>query len=203
MGKIKSRIDLARSRARQRRATARRRWHNMSLRTAFICYVLIAAALSTAACMAMIKLLDEPRIALYQKYNEMAEEVKIPQGGSYRNYVTVDGAEAYIIFDSSGREVDRGEVPYGEGHIELGLGSDMRFALFIQPRVLPARPVLDPLPGGPAGGLAAHLLPGRAHTLRRGLLALAAARPHRGPGAGQRAHNGQRPGLQPPRRALR
>ena len=133
MGKIKSRIDLARSRARQRRATARRRWHNMSLRTAFICYVLIAAALSTAACMAMIKLLDEPRIALYQKYNEMAEEVKIPQGGSYRNYVTVDGAEAYIIFDSSGREVDRGEVPYGEGHIELGLGSDMRFALFIQP----------------------------------------------------------------------
>ena len=29
--------------------------------------------------------------------------------------------------------MDRGEVPYGEGHIELGLGSDMRFALFIQP----------------------------------------------------------------------
>ena len=49
--------------------------------------MLSAAALSTAACMAMIKLLDEPRIALYQKYNEMAEEVKIPQGGSYRNYV--------------------------------------------------------------------------------------------------------------------
>ena len=104
----------------------------MSLRTAFIWYVLIAAVLATAACMLFVKLLDEPRIALYRKYAELAEEVEIPEGGSYRNYVTTDGSEAYIIFNSEGEAVGGGEVPYGEGKIEIGL-VDGRFSLFIRP----------------------------------------------------------------------
>ena len=104
----------------------------MSLRTAFIWYVLIAAVLSTAACMTAIKLLDEPRIALYRKYHDMAVEVEIPEGGSYRTYVTTDGAEAYIVFDGEGEIVERGEVPYGEGRVEVGFETG-RFSLFIQP----------------------------------------------------------------------
>ena len=104
----------------------------MSLRTAFIWYVLIAAVLATAACMLFVKLLDEPRIALYRKYAELAEEVEIPEGGSYRNYVTTDGSEVYIIFNSEGEAVGGGEVPYGEGKIEIGL-VDGRFSLFIRP----------------------------------------------------------------------
>ena len=104
----------------------------MSLRTAFIWYVLIAAVLATAVCMIFIKLLDEPRIALYRKYAELAEEVEIPEGGSYRNYVTTDGSEVYIIFNSEGETVGGGEVPYGEGKIEIGL-VDGRFSLFIRP----------------------------------------------------------------------
>ena len=104
----------------------------MSLRTAFIWYVLIAAVLATAVCMIFIKLLDEPRIAIYRKYAELAEEVEIPEGGSYRNYVTTDGSEAYIIFNSEGEAVGGGEVPYGEGKIEIGL-VDGRFSLFIRP----------------------------------------------------------------------
>ena len=104
----------------------------MSLRTAFIWYVLIAAVLSTAACMTAIKLLDEPRIALYRKYHDMAVEVEIPEGGSYRTYVTTDGAEAYVVFDGEGEIVERGEVPYGEGRVEVGFETG-RFSLFIQP----------------------------------------------------------------------
>ena len=104
----------------------------MSLRTAFIWYVLIAAVLATLACLTVIKLLDEPRVALYRKYMLQAQRVEIPEGGSYQNYVTTDGDEAYIVFDASGAEVERGEIPYGEGHIEVGL-EDGNFSLFIQP----------------------------------------------------------------------
>ena len=132
MGEVTRLFRLARERARQRRTEARRLWRNMSLRTAFIWYVLIAAVLATAVCMIFIKLLDEPRIALYRKYAELAEEVEIPEGGSYRNYVTTDGSEVYIIFNSEGETVGGGEVPYGEGKIEIGL-VDGRFSLFIRP----------------------------------------------------------------------
>ncbi len=101
----------------------------MSLRTAFIWYVLIAAVLATAACMASIKLLDEPRIAIYRKYLELSERVEIPEGGSYRNYVTTDGGEAYIVFDADGDAVESGELPYGEGRIEVGFGDGSVFLL--------------------------------------------------------------------------
>ena len=104
----------------------------MSLRTAFIWYVLIAAVLSTLSCMLIIKALDEPRIALYRKYKDMAESVDVPEGGSFRNYVSTEGSEVYIVFDAEGAEVGRGEIPYGEGHIEVGL-VDGQFLLFIQP----------------------------------------------------------------------
>ena len=94
MGKIKSRIDLARSRARQRRAVARRRWHNMSLRTAFVWYVLIAAVIATIVCSVMINSLDGYRGTIYRKYQDMAVQIPIPAGGLYDSYVTTDAERA-------------------------------------------------------------------------------------------------------------
>ena len=134
MGKIKSRIDLARSRARQRRATARRRWHNMSLRTAFVWYVLIAAVIATVVCSVLINALDEYRVGLYYKYQDQARQISVPEDGRHSVYVTTDGSEAYIIYDGDDNIVDRGEVPYGEGHIEIGIGGDgAYYSLYIVP----------------------------------------------------------------------
>ena len=132
MGEVRNRLRLARERARHRRTEARRRWHDMGLRTAFVWYVLIAAVLATTACMVIIKLLDEPRIALHRKYEDMSVAVDIPDGGSYRTYVTTDGSEAYFIYDAEGEIVSHGEVPYGEGHIAVGF-SDGSLLLLIQP----------------------------------------------------------------------
>ena len=75
----------------------------MSLRTAFIWYVLIAAVLATTACMIIVKCLDEPRIALYFKYQEQAQLIPVPEGGNFQNYVSTDGDEVYVIFDSGRR----------------------------------------------------------------------------------------------------
>ena len=133
MGKVRERFRLAREGARRRRTEARRLWRNMSLRTAFIWYVLIAAVLATTACMLIIKCLDEPRIALYFKYQEQAQLIPVPEGGSFQNYVSTAGEEVYVVFDSGGEEVMRGAIPYGEGHLEIGLGTDGRYSLFIQP----------------------------------------------------------------------
>ena len=76
----------------------------MSLRTAFIWYVLIAAVLATTACMIIVKCLDEPRIALYFKYQEQAQLIPVPEGGSFQNYVSteeedLDGAVTKISAD--------------------------------------------------------------------------------------------------------
>ena len=133
MGKIKSRIDLARSRARQRRATARRRWHNMSLRTAFVWYVLIAAVIATIVCSVMINSLDGYRVTLYRKYQDMAVQIPIPEGGRYDSYVTTDAERAYIIYDADDNVVDRGSVRYGEGQVELHLDENRQYSLLIVP----------------------------------------------------------------------
>ena len=134
MGKVTSRLRLARSRARQRRATARRRWKNMSLRTAFVWYVLIAAVLATFACAVIINLLDEYRVSLYFKYQNKAQEIPIPEGGYHRLYVSTSGSEVYIVYGPDDEIVQRGEIAYGEGNVEIGIGDDSdSYSLFITP----------------------------------------------------------------------
>ena len=124
MGKVIERLRLAREGARQRRAVARRRWKNMSLRTAFVWYVLVAAVIATIVCAFFINALDEYRISLFLKYQSRSQELEVPEGGSHIAYVTTDGAEAYVIYDADGNIVARGKVPYGEGHIEVGIGEE-------------------------------------------------------------------------------
>ena len=134
MGKVMNGLRLARTRARQRRATARRRWKNMSLRTAFVWYVLIAAVLATFACAVIINLLDEYRVSLYFKYQNQAQEIPIPEGGYHRLYVSTSGSEVYIVYGPDDEIVQRGEIAYGEGTIEIGIGEDSdSYSLFITP----------------------------------------------------------------------
>ena len=47
MGKVTERLRLARTRARERRVRTRRYFRDMSLTTAFIWYVVVAAVLAT------------------------------------------------------------------------------------------------------------------------------------------------------------
>ena len=69
----------------------------MSLRTAFVWYVLIAAVLATCLCAVTINLLDEYRVGLYFKYQSQAEQIPIPEGGSYDSYITTDAEPQYYI----------------------------------------------------------------------------------------------------------
>ena len=106
----------------------------MSLRTAFVWYVLIAAVLATAVCSVTINLLDQYRVSLYFKYQEQAQEIPVPEGGRHDTYVTTEGGEVYIIYDADGNIVDRGLIPYGEGRIEIGIGDGVEYySLFITP----------------------------------------------------------------------
>ena len=133
MGEVRRRLRLARERARHRRVRARRRWRDMSLRTAFVWYVLIAAVLATIVCALTINLLDEYRLGIYFKYREMSEQVLIPDGGSYDVYVNTNAERVYIVYNSDHQIVERGAVNYGEGSVEVGLGDDGRYSLFITP----------------------------------------------------------------------
>lgn len=133
MGEVRKRLRLARERARHRRVRARRRWRDMSLRTAFVWYVLIAAVLATLVCAVTINLLDEYRLGIYFKYREMSEQVLIPDGGSYDVYVNTNAERVYIVYDSDHQIVERGSVSYEEGSVEVGLGDDGRYSLFITP----------------------------------------------------------------------
>lgn len=106
----------------------------MSLRTAFVWYVLVAAVIATIVCAFFINALDEYRISLFLKYQSRSQELEVPEGGSHIAYVTTDGAEAYVIYDADGNIVARGKVPYGEGHIEVGIGEESAYySLFIVP----------------------------------------------------------------------
>ena len=133
MGEVRRRLRLARERARHRRVRARRRWRDMSLRTAFVWYVLIAAVLATIVCALTINLLDEYRLGIYFKYREMSEQVLIPDGGSYDVYVNTNAERVYIVYNSDHQIVERGAVNYGERSVEVGLGDDGRYSLFITP----------------------------------------------------------------------
>ena len=133
MGEVSKRLRLARERARRRRVRVRRRWRDMSLRTAFVWYVLIAAVLATCLCAVTINLLDEYRVGLYFKYQSQAEQIPIPEGGSYDSYITTDAEQAYVIYDKDHTVVERGAVRYGEGRVELGLGDNGQYSLFISP----------------------------------------------------------------------
>lgn len=106
----------------------------MSLRTAFVWYVLVAAVIATAVCAIFINALDEFRIDMYFKYQQLSQELEVPEGGSHSTYVNTDGAEVYVIYDENGDTVQQGEVPYGEGHIEIGVGdAPTNYSLFIVP----------------------------------------------------------------------
>ena len=96
----------------------------MSLRTAFVWYVLIAAVLATFACAVIINLLDEYRVSLYFKYQNQAQEIPIPEGGYHRLYVSTSGSEVYIVYGPDDEIVQRGEIAYGEGNVEIGIGDD-------------------------------------------------------------------------------
>lgn len=110
----------------------------MSLRTAFVWYVLIAAVLATFVCAVLINLLDEYRVGLYYKYREQAQQVLIPEGGSYDIYVNTNAERVYVVYDSGHQIVERGAVRYGEGTVEVGLGDDGFYSLFITPEYSPA-----------------------------------------------------------------
>ena len=133
MGKIAKRLSLALDRARERRARARRRWRNMSLRTAFIWYVLIAAVLSTIVCSVTINLLDEYRVNLLFKYKAEAQEIPVPEGGHHSLYVSTAGSQVYIVYGPGNEIIERGEVAYGDGDVQIGIGDDGQYSLFIWP----------------------------------------------------------------------
>lgn len=106
----------------------------MSLRTAFVWYVLIAAVLATFVCAVVINLLDEYRVSLYFKYQEHSQRIEVPYGGSHNIYVNTDAEEVYVIYDAEGNIVERGAIPYGEGTIEIGVSDDSEsYSLFIVP----------------------------------------------------------------------
>ena len=106
----------------------------MSLRTAFVWYVLIAAVLATFVCAVVINLLDEYRVSLYFKYQERSQRIEVPYGGWHNIYVNTDAEEVYVIYDAEGNIVERGAIPYGEGTIEIGVSDDSEsYSLFIVP----------------------------------------------------------------------
>ena len=124
MGKVAERLRLARSRARERRVRTRRYFRDMSLKTAFIWYVLVAAALATAACSIIVNALDGARVEMYFKYQDMGERIEVPPGGRHDIYVSTEGSEVYTVYDAVGKVVAHGEVAYGEGSVEIGLNTE-------------------------------------------------------------------------------
>ena len=68
MGKVTERLRLARTRARERRVRTRRYFRDMSLTTAFIWYVVVAAVLATVVCSILVNALDGARIEMYFRY---------------------------------------------------------------------------------------------------------------------------------------
>ena len=124
MGKVTERLRLARTRARERRVRTRRYFRDMSLTTAFIWYVVVAAVLATVVCSILVNALDGARIEMYFRYQELGERIEVPNGGRHDIYVSTDGSEVYTVYDAAGKVVAHGEVPYGEGSVEIGINTD-------------------------------------------------------------------------------
>lgn len=105
----------------------------MSLRTAFIWYVLIAAVLATIVCSVTINLLDGYRVNLLFKYKAEAQEIPVPEGGHHSLYVSTTGSQVYIVYGPGNEIIERGEVAYGDGDVQIGIGDDGQYSLFIWP----------------------------------------------------------------------
>lgn len=84
---------------------------NVSIRIAFIFYALIFLISGIIVCVISISIIDNYRINLNYKYENMITRYDIPQNGSFEAHYNSDKTE-YIVFDSKKNEVCRFNVDY-------------------------------------------------------------------------------------------
>lgn len=94
-----------------REKPVREHYRDISIRTAFMLYVVVAAFISTAICSIFLNFLSVKRFELERKYFEMSHEYLVPTDGTY-SVVNGEDAATYTIFDSKGTVLDSFSASY-------------------------------------------------------------------------------------------
>ena len=101
-------------------AVKKRRYplRNMSLRTSYVVYTLVAFAIMILLCSFILQMGENARMGLVNKYWGAAVTYTIPDGGSYDVRQEEDGA-VYTIYDASGQMTDQFRVDYAQEECDV------------------------------------------------------------------------------------
>ena len=94
----------------------RKKWQplqNMSLRTSYVVYTLVAFAMMILLCSFVLQMGENARMGLVDKYWGAAVTYTIPEGGSY-DVRQSGGSAVYTIYDKAGQVTDQFRVDYSE-----------------------------------------------------------------------------------------
>ena len=86
------------------RGRERRPLRDMSLRASYVLYTLVAFVVITLICFILLDVLNDERVYLRLKYDEMAVAYDVPDGGRYD--VSYSDQVTYTIYNSAGEVTD-------------------------------------------------------------------------------------------------
>ena len=86
------------------RGRERRPLRDMSLRASYVLYTLVAFVVITLICFILLDVLNDERVYLRLKYDEMAVTYDVPDGGRYD--VSYSDQVTYTIYNSAGEVTD-------------------------------------------------------------------------------------------------
>ena len=76
------------------------RLRNLNLRASYVLYMLAGLIVAVAGCSLSINLLDAARMNIYYRYQSMAQEYPVPQGG--RVETLYGETSSYVVYDQDG-----------------------------------------------------------------------------------------------------
>ena len=85
--------------------------NNMSIRMSFVLYALFSLLIGIIICIFLISIIDNYRINLNYKYENMTARYDIPENGSFTAAYSNDQTK-YTIFDTKGNEICKFNVDY-------------------------------------------------------------------------------------------
>lgn len=107
-----------------REKPVREHYRDISIRTAFMLYVVVAAVISTALCSFSLNFFNSRQNEMALKYRDMAHEYFVPTGGRY----SVENSEneaTYVIFDAAGTVSDSFSASYYDTNVSFsGIKTD-------------------------------------------------------------------------------
>ncbi len=107
-----------------REKPVREHYRDISISTAFMLYVVVAAVISTALCSISLNFFNNKQNEMALKYRDMAQEYFVPTGGRY-SVKNSETEATYVIFDATGTILDSFTASYYDTNVSFsGIKTD-------------------------------------------------------------------------------